>query len=140
MKIYAYLEDKMVRAIRADGEPIASITADDDTEDQQNDIAMAVMLAGAPTADLVWVDSPQDHPVLSQMVQRQDDLLDEQRMEQASDQDEEAKMQALRAELHICPTCACSSVCQISHAVNASPEAFVTVSACLTYTPKEENR
>ena len=144
MKIYAYLDGAMVRAVRADGVHVASVTTDGSTEDQQKDIGMAVMLAGAPTEDLVWVGSPQDHPVLRESVQRQDQLPGTERTDgpegpSAEQLDEEAKMHALRAELHICPTCACSSVCQISHAVNACPEAFVTVSACLTYTPKEEN-
>lgn len=146
MKIYAYLDETMVRAVRADGVHVASITADGSTEDQQKDIGMAVMLAGAPTEDLVWVESPQDHPVLREIVQRQEVLPGAERTDErepegpsAEQLDEEAKMHALRAELHICPTCSCASVCQISHAVNACPDAFVTVSACLTYTPKEEN-
>ena len=108
MKIYAYLDEAMVRAVRADGVHVASITADGSTEDQQKDIGMAVMLAGAPTEDLVWVESPQDHPVLREIVQDQEVLPGTERTDgpgtagpSAEQLDEEAKMHALRAELHI---------------------------------------
>lgn len=85
---------------------------------------------------LVWVDSPEDHPVVSKFYAKLfEGDVDEARAPASTEELMNESLVALRDEHHLCSRCLIRNVCAI--ATNpVAEQAKIVVSACQFYVPK----